>query len=264
MQGHVDSPTFVGKLPQTAVAPTTITEITKREIRAGGNSDTPALCLFCGGLLNSIRETVTAHFQMSRVRGNRVCFTVNNYSHDEQGDITRYCDRQLQDGQLTFAIIAEEIGGSAQTIHLQGFLHLAGTSQEGRARGARFYHAIPGLGRAHFESARGSDKDNLAYCSKDGIYATWGSPGNEQGTIYQEMLDILQHGGIELAISTNPELAIKHFANIRAIHQVLRTNMEIHAPEKLRAWQVSNRFRYTSRYGYRLRLAGGLILLKPC
>lgn len=88
----------------------------------------------------------------------RVCFTLNNYTDDEYADFIDYMTTKKYK-----YIIGKEIGQNG-TPHLQGYIEF-GTSLKFRT----VKNILP---RAHFEKCRGSRKDNLAYCMKDGQYNT--------------------------------------------------------------------------------------------
>ena len=79
-------------------------------------------------------------------------FTVNNY--------VGLCDFEVPEASfVSYAIYQEEVGESG-TPHLQGYLMC-----DRRVRLTQL-QAIPCLEGAHFEVARGSLADNVAYCSK--------------------------------------------------------------------------------------------------
>lgn len=75
---------------------------------------------------------------------------------------------------------------------------------------------MPGLARAHFETAKGSDDDQERYCSKDGRFATWGKKGANQKTDYEEVFDLVKED-LWRAVETYPRMAIKHYGSLRGI-----------------------------------------------
>lgn len=79
-------------------------------------------------------------------------FTLNNYTPEEASAIQQYAA-----ANATFAVIGHEVGEEG-TPHLQGFMNLIKQS--------RFTAIKKIMPRAHLEVARGSDQDNLNYCSK--------------------------------------------------------------------------------------------------
>ncbi len=197
---------------------------------------------------------------MVQVRGNRVCFTLNNFTSEEQQAFVEYCNESETRRGLTYGVAGEEIGDETGVHHLQGFIHLAGSSVEGRKRGVRFWKTIPGLGRAHFETAKGSDGDSRVYCTKDGIYQEWGTPGTASGGVYGTMLDKIREGTLEDAVAHDPELAIKHFGSLKGLHDLLCKDVPVQAPTELWDWQVCFRAKGTLLYYIESSLLNGMFI----
>lgn len=103
----------------------------------------------------------------------RWCFTLNNYSEDEYHSI-----RANLESKANFAVIGKEVGESG-TPHLQGYCSL-----QSKIRLTGLKKIL--CSRVHAEVARGTDKQNLIYCSKTDKSAwIFGSP--REGTS--------EHGG---------------------------------------------------------------------
>ncbi len=214
---------------------------------AGGNTDNPSLYLFMPDWqADSSSIEGQLEISMARIRSNRICFTLNNFTSEEQEEIVAFCERGLDKenvepggAALVYACIGEEAGGKAETVHLQGFIRLVGSHVDAARRGARFWKSVPGLARAHLENARGSDGDNQRYCSKEGFYQEWGSPGEAEESVYSAIVGGLQGGdSVGEVCIRHPEEAVKHFGNIRGLGRILAKSVSIHAPETLREWQV--------------------------
>ncbi len=181
-----------------------------------------------------LSQTVTVT-GMVRIQSNRVCFTLNNYTEPEQDAITNYVESSED---VAYAVVGEEVG-ECGTPHLQGFFHLTGGRTEARKRGIKYWKTLPGLARAHFEPARGSDKDNRLYCTKEGPYIEKGDPIEKATDVYKGLLDDLQSGKCLGHIVTEyPELSIKHFSNIRSLRSVLPNEVSFTTPSELRQWQT--------------------------
>lgn len=86
-------------------------------------------------------------------RVKKVCFTLNNYTQEEENEIYEYCELQA-----LFCIIGREVGESG-TPHLQGYIN--------HKKSVRFSALVKVMPRAHITRANGTDADNLAYCSKE-------------------------------------------------------------------------------------------------
>ncbi len=96
----------------------------------------------------------------------RWCFTINNYTDDD----IKLLEITLTSNAFHFAIVGKEVGASG-TAHLQGYLN---SKKRIRFTGVK---KLVGT-KAHIEKARGSDKDNDKYCSKEGnLVLRVGEPG---------------------------------------------------------------------------------------
>ena len=88
-----------------------------------------------------------------RIRGNRWCFTLNNYSAEE---IT-----WIDSAECKYIIYGKEVGKSG-TPHLQGYLELEKPKELSSVKKM--------IGnRAHLELARGTSKQASDYCRKEGV-----------------------------------------------------------------------------------------------
>lgn len=85
-------------------------------------------------------------------------YTLNNYTEEEYQKILDYSQKPKRK-----YIIGKEVGENG-TPHLQGYIRL---------HGAVAFTTIKNLmPRAHIEEAKGNDKQNLIYCSKDKNFVT--------------------------------------------------------------------------------------------
>lgn len=75
---------------------------------------------------------------------------------------------------------------------------------------------MPSFARAHLEAAKGDDAAQEKYCSKDGIFKTWGQVGGSEKTDYEEVFELAQRD-LGDAIEQYPTLAVKHFSSIKGI-----------------------------------------------
>jgi len=167
------------------------------------------------------------------VRSNRVCFTLNNYTLGELQDFSAFVEFHMED--IQFAIAGREVGDKKETPHLQGFIHCKTSYLKARDGLIGYWKKIPGLARAHFEAARGTDVDSEEYCSKEGdVLIKVGEPV-VAGSRYDEMIKCRS---VEEAINTDPELVIKHFF---AIRQLCARNVDptacLSIPDKFYPWQ---------------------------
>lgn len=166
---------------------------------------------------------------MARLRTNRVCFTINNYELD---DIHKFLYYEPE--YIKYMVIGQEIGENG-TPHLQGFIHL---DKDPKKCGIKFWKAeIPGGQRAHFETARGTDEQNRQYCTKDGPWIEIGKPQqetNKYSLIYETVKRNLQE-----AIEIDIEFGIKHFNQLKAIHDEYNRPTMDNTLQELRPWQIT-------------------------
>lgn len=95
---------------------------------------------------------------MPSVQNKRICFTLNNYSEEDEQRIQANTELYL------YAVYGRETAPTTGTRHLQGFINFK------KKQVFRFIREILG-GVAHVVPAKGSDEDNQIYCTKDGEFA---------------------------------------------------------------------------------------------
>jgi len=88
----------------------------------------------------------------------RWCFTLNNYTEEEYGDILQTIKEKCK-----IYIIGKEIGEQNKIPHLQGYIEF----NENRRPLETFK-----IKRIHWEKAKGDKIENYKYCSKQGVYIT--------------------------------------------------------------------------------------------
>lgn len=87
----------------------------------------------------------------------RFLFTLNNFTDEEASVIEEFIR-----SSCTYGCYGREVG-ELLTPHLQGFVHCKKKIRLSQLKSSGFQ-------RAHIELARGTDSDNRAYCSKDGVF----------------------------------------------------------------------------------------------
>jgi hypothetical protein len=112
------------------------------------------------------------------------CFTLNNYTQDEEKAI-----RQLE---TTYLIYGRERGEGEGTPHLQGYLELSSRKRLSTVK------RMLGLRRAHLERRLGTSEEAAEYCKKDGDFFESGVRSvSKQGkrTDLDEIKEYLDGGG---------------------------------------------------------------------
>lgn len=96
-----------------------------------------------------------------RIRRKKWCFTLNNYTQGEYEFI-----KETLSSCSNYSVLGKEVGDQG-TPHIQGYCSL------------KDVHSLVQIKdllsqRAHFEAARGTDRDNQSYCSKGGDFWEYG------------------------------------------------------------------------------------------
>ena len=167
-------------------------------------------------------------------RSTNWCFTVNNYSENEYLTVIDL----INTGTIVkYGIVGREVGEGG-TPHLQGYIRLVSRKRLGQVK------LLPGLSRAHLEVARGGEKANIEYCSKEGDARSGGTPFGGDGSsggvarYVSAMADIGSGMAWEDFRGTYPDLAFKHLNAARSIIAEQR-RVERPVPGRLREWQRS-------------------------
>lgn len=106
----------------------------------------------------------------SQSRSRRWCFTLNNYTAEEQ---LRLLD-SFESPSVVYGVFGREIAPETHTPHLQGFIIFSKTTR---------FNAVKSLigDRAHLECARGTSASAADYCKKDGDFDERGDLPDKQG-----------------------------------------------------------------------------------
>jgi len=171
---------------------------------------------------------------MTRIRTNRVCFTLNNY---EEEDVVQWMDMaaNYEKHGIVFAIVGQEIGASG-TPHLQGFVHV---SADPKVCGIKFWKDfLPGGKRAHIETAHGTDTQSEDYCTKEGPFIKMGEAGsNTAESIWTRILKACEEGDVEAVKEVSHEYFIKYNSQIMSIIEKRKRPKMDRSLKELRPWQ---------------------------
>lgn len=138
----------------------------------------------------------------------RWVFTLNNYGESDVESILSGVDQCL----YRYVIIGREVGAQG-TPHLQGYLELSKKKTLGGVKKLQ-----PCFGRAHWEPARGTVSQNIAYCSKDGQSYSRGEPSVGQGmrSDLGALVEDLKNGrDLKDVALENPELYCRYRGGLR-------------------------------------------------
>lgn len=91
----------------------------------------------------------------------KYCFTINNYTNEEVENLKEFCAKCAK-----IYIVGDEKGEKCETPHLQGYINLL---KKDRITGLKKHACFK---RAHIECCKGSEQDNIKYCSKENVLFT--------------------------------------------------------------------------------------------
>lgn len=175
---------------------------------------------------------------IQRGRARRWCFTLNNYT-EKQADAIRERASSLA---VVYCCFGKEIAPSTGTPHLQGYIEWV-NGKSWRAAMKWFYEceeAMPYMIKAH-----GSQKKNIAYCSKDGDFFEFGER-NKQGSRVdiQELLESVKKGADNVTLADeHPAAFARYFKFANHMRKEYATASGRHALAQkyrhcqLRPWQ---------------------------
>ena len=129
----------------------------------------------------------------------RWCFTLNNYTEDDE--------KNFLGASYQYLVFGREKGSSG-TPHLQGFITF---KKNKRLSGVRKLCL-----RAHWEIARGTSKEASDYCKKDGEFEERGEvPTQGKRTDLSEAIDVLKKEGLRAVTESHPEVFVKYSRGLR-------------------------------------------------
>lgn len=167
---------------------------------------------------------------MSRIRSNRICFTLNNYTDEELVNIIK----KWEESNFVYGIVGDELGEQG-TPHLQGFVHVDDHSKDCGLRYWKKFFEGCGGDRMHYENANGTDDQNRMYCSKGDIFMEAGKP-REAKDKYKEIYDLAKTD-LNAAIALDYNFGIKNYMALKAINEAGIENKFDGIIKELRPWQ---------------------------
>lgn len=97
------------------------------------------------------------------MRSTRWCLTLNGYTTEDFDWIANWCEQNCK-----HAVLGHEVA-STGTKHIQGWMYLKKRMTLGALRN------VGPLGRAHFETAKGTNEQAADYCKKEGDFWEFGA-----------------------------------------------------------------------------------------
>lgn len=146
----------------------------------------------------------------------RWCFTLNNYSDDDEEAVQRMRTKYL--------VYGREVGANA-TPHLQGFVVFNSNQR---------LHALKALlPTAHWEITRGTSQQAADYCKKDGNFFERGQlpdaavAGREsQQQAWADAYRLARAGDFESIGDARPDILIRSYNQLRNIHRDMQARPE--------------------------------------
>lgn len=123
-------------------------------------------------------------------RGLQWCFTLNNYTHQEEAAL----EALVESGALTYLVYGREVAPSTGTPHLQGYCRLSGG--EGQRKRRNQVRRLLG-GRVYLALLKGTPQQAAAYCKKGSqTKASWKLDG-VNGPTYGLDADVVEFGVLD-------------------------------------------------------------------
>lgn len=147
------------------------------------------------------------------------CFTLNNPTEDECTKLQQLGE-QLLEG-CVYLICGVEVGEQG-TKHIQGYV-----SWDKRRTLAWVKRWISP--RAHLETAKGSAKQNRAYCSKEGNFEEWGElpAGKGSRTDLSRAVELIQQGcSVREIARESPATVVRYGGGLQRLQQLHRPERE--------------------------------------
>lgn len=173
------------------------------------------------------------------VKARRWCFTWNNYTDEVIESLKTVCPDRAD-----YLMYGTEIGESG-TPHLQGYVEFGSPLAISTVK-SRLDPKLKGKSPIHVETCKGSQEQNINYCSKDGNVVEYGQ-SKEQGSRngWNTLYDFVQaNPDMDLVAKAYPEAAIRYWngleklvkqAQIRARTEALSQQYQ---NVELRKWQL--------------------------
>lgn len=136
-------------------------------------------------------------------------FTLNNFSNDEYEEL---CDVFSDTNIVTYAIFGKETG-KCGTPHLQGYAEFR------KARGMGSVKELAGpFTRSHLEIRRGTSKQAITYCKKEGKYEEFGETSDNYNIPMskEELRELCLTGGSR-AVARDPRATLTNLKMARLL-----------------------------------------------
>lgn len=143
---------------------------------------------------------------MSRSRG--WCFTINNPTIEDSINVDNL------KSHVVYYCYGTERGSETNTLHFQGFVYFK--------HGVTMRRVKLLLPRAHLELQRGTVKQAVEYCKKDGDFEEWGDCPDAGGRLTQkqrwrELIRLAEIGDLESIKSEFPGEYLRYFERLRSL-----------------------------------------------
>lgn len=145
---------------------------------------------------------------MAATRSRGWCFTINNPTVDDSIHVDALRSHAV------YYCFGVETGQECGTLHFQGYVYFKHPVTMQRIK-----RLLP---RAHLEPQRGSCKQAIEYCKKDGDFEEWGDAPDAGGKLTQRerwrrLIELAEHGDLESIKSEFPGEYFRYHERIRSL-----------------------------------------------
>lgn len=150
---------------------------------------------------------------MTTSRSRSWCFTLNNYTEADQ--------QFLQSVPAAYLCYGQEIAPSTGTPHLQGYMYLK------EAKTLQAMKTMMGQ-RYHLEVRKGTTKQAIDYCKKDGLFTEFGkiTIRDAKDDSWTDVIRLAESGDMTTLKEEYPRIFLTHFKTIMSIRAFNSTPLD--------------------------------------
>jgi len=189
-----------------------------------------------------------AHFVMPCKQAQRWCWTMSLEKANQERGFSLTGEEWITHLQLEFELIQDDLnyavvgfeigkaGGQQDGVPVNpnehiglGYSHLQGFCNFSKRKSMRQVKAIIDFNAMHLEQAKGTDAQNQAYCSKDGVYFEIGEPQFQRArNDLKDLTDLIKAGGtVQDCWALHPTTMVRCHKGIEEYHRVTKNRKEV-------------------------------------
>lgn len=195
---------------------------------------------------------------MSNSRSRNWVFTLNNFTSVDVAYLSLLVEES--EGRVTYICWGEEVGEEG-TPHLQGYLELKNPISLPALK------KMIGINSMHFEQRRGTQKQAVDYCKKDGVFKEFGSLRKERDRTTEHknkilpFMDLIKAGKFE-ELASHPDCSAYILRHARDVYSIMEAPRDVNTPLNVRWYWGPTGTGKTRRAWYEANQLGGTVYIK--